>query len=495
MNIRTKSNARIEFGKSRKTWIIIGTICITLVLCYVPLGFNISQYCIQSWDESRNVVNAIEMLKNHQWFVRHFDNSPDMWELKPPFLVWCQALAIHFFGLSELSVRLPSVFFSLCTVIFLMWVSRKITGQVISGCIASLILVSSQGYIGDHVARFGDHDVVLVFFFTLFVGLTYLYFKSFQSIYLIGLFVALLLGWFTKSIIIFMAIPGLAIWLLANNQLKVGLRDKRIWIGIAIVIGAIMGYYFYRQTFSPDYIHQVWMNELFGRYSDTSTNYHYQKNDFWYYWHGLVNGRFWPFIILFLVGSIIVILKRDFAHRRFLLFLALQCLVFFLILSAGTKNFWYDVPIYPMASLFIAIISVNLYQQLKYVLLKIASIGLSLLILIPAYTKSINYTINLDPNRDYPLQSLCYYLKDNIQHLPKEVRLVTSEHSTPLYFYREKAKEFGCNMEIVNVDDLGVKDTVLVNSPTLKDKINLKFITRTIETKKGCALICIESEK
>ncbi len=493
MNIRHKLNIRLLRINANKTWIKLTILGLTFGLCIIPLGYNIGAYCIQSWDESRNVVNAIEMLKNHQWFVRYFDHHPDMWELKPPFVIWCQAMAIHFFGLSEISVRLPSVVFSMGTVFFLIWMSQKITKHIFSGCLASLILVSSQGYIGEHVARFGDHDVVLVFFFTVFVGLSYLYFTSPKPIYLIGLFVALFLGWFTKSIIIFMSLPGLVIWLLLTNQFIKQLKVKGIWIGSLILITLLFAYYLIREKASPDYIHQVWMNELFGRYFDTSTNYHYQKNEFWYYWLGMLNGRFWPFITLLLGASFIVIFKRNFTHRRFLVFLIVQSFVFFLILSAGTKNFWYDVPLYPMACLIIAIVWVQLVLSCKPLFLKILGIGASVLVMFSAYTKTVNYAIAPDPNRDYPLQSMCYYLKNKLPKLPKALKIVTTDHPTPLYFYIAKAKKYGAALNIAVIEDLKMRDTVLLNSSTLRAQLNLKFKTKTIDKQKQCELICLEA--
>src|SRR5688572_15039809 len=102
-----------------KIWVKIAAVILTLLLCYFPLCHHINAYCIQSWDESRNAVNAIEMLHNHNWLTRYFNNEPDMWELKPPFLIWCQVLSFKLFGLSEITVRLPSMIFSMGTVLLL----------------------------------------------------------------------------------------------------------------------------------------------------------------------------------------------------------------------------------------------------------------------------------------------------------------------------------------------------------------------------------------
>src|SRR6266536_2456145 len=121
-----------------KKWGLIASIAITLILCYFPLCHRITSHCIQLWDESRNVTNAIEMLNNHKWFTRYFENKPDTWELKPPFLVWCQALSFKIFGFNELAARFPSMFFSMSTILLLIWMGYKLSGEIGSGILASL---------------------------------------------------------------------------------------------------------------------------------------------------------------------------------------------------------------------------------------------------------------------------------------------------------------------------------------------------------------------
>jgi len=162
----------------QKKWISLAVILITLVICYFPLCHRIDVFCIQLWDEGRNVANAVEMFNNHHWFTRYFEGKPDMWELKPPLLVWFQVLSLKLFGFNELAARIPSMIFSMGTVLLLFWICIQVTGNAIAGGISAVILVSCNGYIGEHVARFGEHDVLLSFFTTALVYFWYLFIKS-----------------------------------------------------------------------------------------------------------------------------------------------------------------------------------------------------------------------------------------------------------------------------------------------------------------------------
>ncbi|UOQ78563.1 hypothetical protein MUN84_08455 [Hymenobacter sp. 5516J-16] len=64
---------------------------------------------IYLWDESRVAVNAAEMALNNNWLVAHFEGQPDLWNTKPPLLLWLQVLSIKLFGFNEVAIRLPTV--------------------------------------------------------------------------------------------------------------------------------------------------------------------------------------------------------------------------------------------------------------------------------------------------------------------------------------------------------------------------------------------------
>ena len=463
-------------------------IAVTLFLCYFPLCNRINLYCIQAWDESRNITNAIEMLGNHQWLTRYFEGKPDMWDLKPPFLVWLQAASFNLFGFTETAARLPSMFFSMSTVLLLLWMGNKLTGSIYPGILGAIIMVSSRGYYGEHMARFGDHEAMLGFFITSMIFFAWLYSETSKKIYLVLTIVSLFLGWFTKNIIAFMFLPGMFVWFLSKGKIKDFLLNRTFWIGCLIMLCLIASYYLLREKSSPGYMQEVWMNELFGRYFDKSENYHYHKNDFWYYWQGFVDGRFLPYIYLFIVGMVFAVFRRSLQNRNFLIYVGIVLVSYFLILSAGTKNFWYDGPLYPTAALFVGLF---LYSLFAYFPLRVFRLIYGILIVLsiyPAYANAIRFTMEFDKNASHPLQSLCYYLKDKDHKIPQRLMLVPDGFYTPLYFYIAQAKEEGKQIELKKPNELIVGDTFLMNEATYNVLSDTAFQMKAIDKSGGCVM-------
>jgi len=467
----------------------------TLLLCYIPLCHRINIFCIQIWDESRNITNAIEMLHNHNWLIRYFENRPDMWELKPPFLVWCQALSLRVFGFNEVAARLPSMFFSFATVLFLIWMTHKISGEIYGGLIAALVLVSSSGYIGEHGARFGDHDVVLAFFTTTLVSFAYLYFSTKQLKYLILVFISLLLGWFTKSITAFLFLPAILFWSVAQKQLKEILLQKTFWIGTVMLMILIISYYLIREAGSPGYINQVWMNELFGRYFSVSKDYVYEQNSFWFYSSSFLNGRFSPFFVVFLLGCIYLFVKKDFKTRNFLIYLFISLLTFFIIISAGSKNNWYDIPIYPLAALFIGVLSVQLYQNFKNTGYRLTFNFILFTLIFSGYSSVFHYIFILEtPSKDN-WRTLCYYFKNENNIKPKHLKIIHDGYFAPLYLYIEDAKSNNLQITLSKTVNVQVGDTCLMADIKLIERTDSLFQTKTILQTEGCVLKSIVAQK
>lgn len=470
-------------GKKQIIWIFL-----IFLLSYFPLCNRINSYCIQSWDESRNITNAIEMLDNHKYITRYFENKPDMWDLKPPFLVWFQVLSFRLLGFTETAARLPSMVFSLLTVAFLLWMGWKLNQSLLTGFLGVLILVSSQGYIGEHMARFGDHEAMLGFFVCTMTGFAWLFSETGDNRYLLGFILSLFLGWFTKNIIAFMFLPGMFFWFTGSGKLHLFFKNKVFWIATASMVLLIVSYYLARESSSPGYIKEVWMNELFGRYFDQSENYHYHKNEFWYYWKGFTEGRFNPYVYWFLAGMAFALFRPDLKHRKFLLFTGIILLCYFFVLSAGTKNFWYDGPVYPMAALFIGVFIIALFDYMVWTPGKWILAGLLALNIIPAYARAVEFTLQPDKNASHPLQSMCYYLKDSSNPVPQKLVLLPEGFYTPLYFYIAQKKSENKKLQIKKWSELQAGDTFLIhesNWNSLKDSSTNKAV---INQKSGCVL-------
>lgn len=330
-----------------------------LTLIYFPIFLRLDHKPLREWDEARNAINALEMSEDHNFMVKHFQGKPDTWETKPPLLVWLQVIGFETLGYGELAVRLPSALATLALCIFLpIFFSKRFKAPVI-GMLASLVIVTTQGYIHDHAARTGDHDAMLVCFEMMMLCCFFSYIETKNRSALIGAAISLALAMYTKSISVMMLFPGIVLYLLFSKKLVPSIKDIAIWKSLGLAFLSIAIYYIARELILPGYLKAVWENELFPRYFNTARTYQYNVSDFWYYWKEMKTYHF-EYWLWFLFPSILINLVLCRAQlRRFHSFILVNCVVFFIIISKGTTNAWYMLPLIPMSGIIIAI---ALYQ-------------------------------------------------------------------------------------------------------------------------------------
>src|SRR4051812_31990685 len=103
---------------------------------YMPVFGNLNTLPIRIWDEGRIAINAFEMYASHNFLVTTFNFVPDMWNTKPPFLVWCMVFLMKIIGVNELSVRLPSAFAAFFTCAAMLLFLRRYFKDAWMGIIA-----------------------------------------------------------------------------------------------------------------------------------------------------------------------------------------------------------------------------------------------------------------------------------------------------------------------------------------------------------------------
>ncbi len=111
------------------------------------------------WDESRNGINALEMLASGDYLNLRYAGDYDTWNAKPPLFIWFQAASISLLGKSVLALRLPTYCFVCVFVLYLFAELRRLTSDR-QAFFAILVLLSISGFIGPHVALTGDFDVL-----------------------------------------------------------------------------------------------------------------------------------------------------------------------------------------------------------------------------------------------------------------------------------------------------------------------------------------------
>lgn len=305
---------------------------------------------MQDWDEARLAVSAAEMLRSGQWLVPSFQNQPDLWNTKPPLLVWLQAMSLHTFGYSEWAFRLPTALAAAALTAMVASFARRWLGGPLAGLMAGLALLSSKGFVTHHVARTGDYEALLLLFGTAQVLAGFAWLQTQRRRYLLLLGAAVGLAVLTKSVAGLFLLPGLAIEITRRGRLLALLRQPATWVAALLAVGPPTLWYVLREQAAPGYLQAVWANELGGRMLGALED-HAEP----WYWYGLsfVSQQFllWtPWVL----AAGWALTRRPAARpaRQFLRLASWSGGVLLGIISAAnTKLTWYDAPLYPLLAL------------------------------------------------------------------------------------------------------------------------------------------------
>jgi 4-amino-4-deoxy-L-arabinose transferase-like glycosyltransferase len=401
-------------GKAYVKWVFV----FILVTASFPLWLHLDQMPVRVWDEAKNSVHAVEMFGSGEWRYRAINGAPDETGIKPPLLIWLQSLGLHMFGLNEIGLRWPSAAaaFGLCLFIVVFLYKR---GHAIAAGMAPLILVSMPGFLGPHMARTGDHDSLMIFFTIAGVLCFYEFCKSNSTrsiVWTSGFFTLAVL---TKSIAPLMLLPGMLIFSLFMKQGKALFSHKGFWFSLLGSIGLIAAVYLLRESRDPGYLERVWNDELFPRYFNYSENYDYEKESFWYYFKAFPQRLgFWFWLLLPAVILNLSIWRKDcFSLQHYLIY---TLLLFLMVISYGTKNFWYDGPALPLFAILIALAterSLNLLPLWKSIWPRRMIIMLGLLLILEhPYRASIDRVIGEKEHWwDREIYGVSYQLRELLQ--------------------------------------------------------------------------------
>lgn len=327
---------------------------LVFILICIPLFCKLGNLPIHVWDEARLGVNAIEMKLNGQYLVTYFGGSPDMWNTKPPLLIWVQVICFNIFGINEFALRLPSAIAALATCLLIWGFCSLKLNKPWLGMFAALVLVTTNGYIHSHVARTGDYETLLILFTTLQCISFYLFIEEGKNKWLYLFFGALVLAILTKSVAGLFFLPAFFIYTIVQKKLFVVLKNVHLYFGLILLLGFVLGYYFLREKANPGYLQAVWNNELGGRMLIA------QEDNFqpwWFYLNQIVSGQLsiWFYLIPF--GVFLGLKKSSVKVKSLTLLLSISISSFLLIISLSqTKLKWYDAPIFPLTAILIAFV-------------------------------------------------------------------------------------------------------------------------------------------
>lgn len=443
------------------------------IILYFPIFQHLKSLPIVLWDESRLAVNAYEMQKNGDLIVTHYEGAPDLWNTKPPLMIWCQAACMKLFGINEFSVRLPSAIAALITCFLLLFLSVKYLKNYWLGIIASLVLITSQGYIDPHASRTGDYDALYTMFMIAQAFCFFLYIEHSQKKYLYLFFASLTLAVLTKSVAGIFFIPGFFLFSLISKKFTTLLKTKELYIGLGIFLCFTLGYYFLREYQNPGFIRAVYYNELGGRYLNTLEGHH---EPFWFYFESIFTFYFAPWYFLIPLGVLTGCFSKEKKMAKLSLFLFIVVVSFLFVISiAQTKLIWYLIPAYPLlaiiASVFIYLIF-NLLREGSFIKNKMVSLLIPYVFLISLFWMPYQNIFNktYKPiNYDKATYGLSYFLRDGLlgkYDLSNSYVLHEGYHAHIL-FYLNILNDKGSNIHFKAQNQLKAGDKIIADQENI----------------------------
>jgi 4-amino-4-deoxy-L-arabinose transferase-like glycosyltransferase len=473
-----------------------------LVALYGLLFLHLDSMPLRLYDESRLANNALETAQSGRLIVTTYDGQPDMWNTKPPLMIWLQALSMRLLGYNELAVRLPAASAALATMFLLVWFCRRALGRTSMGFIATLILAASGGYLCEHVSRTGDYDALLILWNT--AGM--LFFFAFLTeenartkrryMLLTGLCIAL--GVLTKSIVGLMFLPGMLLFLLLRKKLTSVLTYPPTYAALAIVLVLIGGYYGLRESLNPGYLKAVWENELGGRYGSTLENH---SGDFFLFFRLLYEKQFMPWLLA--IPLSMVFLKKETGKVRslflYLLLISLSYLLF--ISNSGTKLPWYSAPILPALSLMAAIgLDGALHAMFRDYKPSNPHLSFFLLFSLTLILFTQPYRERLSTVYKVPLEKYEYWEELQYSRFMEQLKdrktyfIAHIGYHSAIDFYRKAYNLRGYDIKSIHPNEMAEGDVVMFCEEPAKEWLkNYEF--EILETQRKCILVSIKGRK
>lgn len=459
-----------------------------LLIAFFPIWGHIDELPIQLWDESRLAMNAYEMYKDHHFITTHFMGEPDMWNTKPPFLVWMQVLSFNIFGVSEMSLRLPSALAGTVTCLLLFWFFNKKLQSPLTGILSVIILVTSYGYVKyHHSVRTGDYDAMLTLFITGTALFYYLYIEENKRKYLALALSCIILAVMTKSVTGLFITPSLLFYTIYARKLPQVLKSPVLYAGIVVFILIVGSYYYIREQHNPGYLAQVQFNELGGRFVDLADNIGETRPAFYFYLLKEKDFKFWIFLLP--VGVMMGLYAVNKKHKNIIVLSIIAVITIFTIIAqAATKKDWYDMPLMPFLSIIAAYAVAAICVMLKKLTVwnevvskNILPYAFMLIVCTPAYYEAIMNSMYPDPG-DWIRHNtnMCKYLKDiyhgNIR-LTKPLIIVKEKYDANVDWYAKVLSDKHIDVKVIKFDEIQPGQVVLAYENEIKRKIEDNLVS------------------
>ncbi|MES2780733.1 MAG: phospholipid carrier-dependent glycosyltransferase [Bacteroidota bacterium] len=472
---------------------------ILLVLSYLSFFHHLGYQHMNLWDESSYGLNALEMVQRGNPVELYLLGEPDLYNTKPPFAIWCMSMAIEFFGFTEKGVRFASAFFGLLTALLLWITSYRLTAKPWVSLLMPMILLSSTGFVGEHITRTGDTDGILAFWIFGYALCFYTYTQQTEQArkrqWLLAFFLTASFACLTKGIAGFTALPGIVVWAVWQKQMKELLSTKWFYIGISLFLLLVPGYYVLRNQLTPGYIDTVLHYEFLGRI-ERQEFLNPEPRGFWFYYNQFFNHErlvVWSWLLI--PSCLWIVFAEKSRLRTFCLFLLLILTsVSVLVGISSTKLFWYDAPLYPIIAGVIGGAVLLLTQQVKPIynwVIGIAFVGLF------AYPFAIIAQRNHNPLQTQHAREAIRSVRNDLQ-FKDTLFIVSSDVNFSFQFYfKQDSLLYGHIGRVIPMNDTHLKTGVcfMTCKYAREADMNNIFILDTLYYQYDCAFFRIKGVK
>ena len=473
----------------------ITLIVLTFIAAVYIQGYRIGDEQIKIWDEASSAQNSVEMLSNKSFWLVRRNCEPEHYDVKPPVNIWLKIISFKFFGINEFSVRFPTIAaFWLLTLLFVFYSVKVFRSYTIAWLII-LIMISCRNFMGGHVARHGDPDVLLTFFVAIYVFSYFLLIEKYPVNFKKNFIVfssALTLAVYTKSIQGLAPVAGLATYTIIVKNGRKMLINYKTWYFIALTVFMVLFYYVTRNIFDKGYIKAVLSMDL-GLLSDYPGNIKYPE--FSYYWktvllYDMRLSGINVFHLTFPLSIFAYFITKEEIKKRFILFCFIGTLVFLLGHSCSvTKNEWYIVPIYVFLW---PLLALTYYEIIRWgmnnIKMKALRLGFASLLLgailfyggVRAVKVFKHNYLALDPSINlYVLEREGRFIRDVKTHMPNlnNISVLAEEPHRQMFFYARKyIFEDSTSFKFYrNVTPTLLGDTLIISRGRLQDEFDNMF--------------------
>ncbi|MDX2171852.1 MAG: glycosyltransferase family 39 protein [Bacteroidota bacterium] len=477
-------------------------IFILLLATYFSIFFQLDSYGLQLWDEGTYAVNAYEMCLNGDLLVKHYNGAPEMWATNPPLVCYFQAICIKIFGPNEFAVRLPSALAALGVVLLIIRFSIKEKLGLDFMAYAVLGLISTKGYVGFHVTRTADLDSVLIFFVTgsIIYFYKFIEYEDKKTKYLIIFSIFVLLGYYAKGIACFMVLPAFLIYGILKNKVVYVLKNKYFYLCIISVLVLIAGYYLLREQRNPGYIKATFTSEV-GRYYTAGNDW--STKPFYDYVQQMYQGDYQ--FILFIPAIIILfgfLPKSNIYKSKSIIWLTTSITYLLVISLSKNKTPWYDAPLYPMLSIYLALglKSIIDYKKFTVKLSYLAKGAFCFGLFALPYSAVLEHNLKGEPGWHDTQFGDALHQYNELKNVPKKFEMLTAGYNGPALFYKHVYNnKFGYNITIRDISnkDINMQPgiTYLFTHPAVREYMDKNFNIKVYLCSDGMIVATILSHK